>query len=409
MKSYNGLFDAMKEIPEIEASIDEAAKNKTKRKTVRRIIENPKNKRAKAEKIQGTVESPEGWRPPHHETQPRQDGSHKKIRMIQKPRWDDEQIIHHMLMRQFRPIVERSLYKYACGSIPGRGTHYAMRAMKRWRDGYKGQKFYVAELDIRHFYDTVDTERLKARLEKIIRDRRYKDLLFRVIDGGAPGLPKGFYTSPWLAHFLLTPTDHYIAQQLKPDHYLRYMDNFFLFARNKKKLHAMVEALREHLLEQLGLAIKDDWQVYRFEGENRRAGKVTGRAINCLGFVIHNNRVCLRKTILKRIRAKALRMHRNRRCRRIDAAAMISYLGYLQSSDTYNYYKRHIKPNVSIQYCKRRISALAKKSNKEARNAKCPNGTRYTTAGQNSPQSWTPPAAPPPCTNAGISTRRPAR
>ena len=50
-----------------------------------------------------------------------------------------------------------------------------MRAMKRWRDGYKGQKFYVAELDIRHFYDTVDTERLKARLEKIIRDRRYKD------------------------------------------------------------------------------------------------------------------------------------------------------------------------------------------------------------------------------------------
>lgn len=62
-------------------------------------------------------------------------------------------------------------------------------------------------------------------------------------------------------------------------------------------------------------------------------------------------------------------MHRKRRCRRIDAAAIISYLGYLQHSDTYNYYKRHIKPNVSVQYCKRRISALAKKSNKEARKA----------------------------------------
>lgn len=370
MKSYNGLFAAMEEVEEIEAAIDEAAKNKKKRRTVQRVVGSPESKRAKAMEIKGIVESPAGWRPPHHEAQPRQDGSHKKIRMIQKPRWDNEQIIHHMLMRQFRPIVERSLYKYACGSIPGRGTHYAMRTVKRWRDGYKGRKFYVAELDIRHFYDTVDTERLNARIDKTIRDRRYKDLLFRVIDGGRPGLPKGFYTSPWLAHYILTPIDHYIVQKLKPDHYLRYVDNFFLFSRNKKQLHAAVNAVREKLKEELGLEIKGDWQVYRFEGENRKAGKVTGRAINCLGFVVHNNRVCLRKSIIKKIRRKALRMHRKKRCRRIDAAAIISYLGYIQHSDTYNYYKRHIKPNVSIQYCKRRISAIDKKSNKKARSEK---------------------------------------
>ena len=351
----------MMEPGEIRAAIKAAAKGKRKRQSVQRALQNLEGK---AEQIREAIERPGGWTPPHHEAQPRQDGSHKKLRMIQKPRWDNEQIIHHMLMRQLRPIIEKSLYKYACGSIPGRGTHYALRAMKRWRDGYKGRKFYVAELDIRHFYDSVDTERLKARLDKTVRDRRYKDLLFRVIDGGAPGLPKGFYTSPWLAHFLLTPVDHYITQQLKPDHYLRYLDNFFLFSRNKKQLHAMVEDLREYLGTELGLEIKGDWQVYRFEGMNRRAGKVTGRAINCLGFVIHNNRVCLRKTILKRIRGKALRMHRKRRCRRIDAAAMISYVGYLDHSDTYNYYQRHIKPNVSIQYGKRRISALAKKKAK---------------------------------------------
>lgn len=106
------------------------------------------------------------------------------------------------------------------------------------------------------------------------------------------------------------------------------MDNFFLFSRNKKQLHAAVNAVREKLKEELGLEIKGDWQVYRFEGENRKAGKVTGRAINCLGFVVHNNRVCLRKSIIKKIRRKALRMHRKKRCRRIDAAAIISYLGY---------------------------------------------------------------------------------
>lgn len=364
MKSYNGLFAAMMEPEEITAAIREAAKDKTSRKSVQRVLA---HQNEKAEALQGRILSPEGWKPPKHEAKPRQDGSHKKMRMIQKPRWDDEQIIHHMLMRQFRPIITRSLYRYACGSIPGRGTHYALRTMKRWRDEYKGRKFYVAELDIRHFYDCINTELLKSRLNKAIRDRRYKDLLFRVIDTGGPGLPKGFYTSPWLSHYFLSPLDHHIVQQLKPDHYLRYMDNLFLFARSKKELHKIVRGVSQYLAEELELEVKDDWQVFRFEGENRRAGKVTGRAINCLGFVIHNNRITIRKSILKRIRRKANKIHAIRRYRRMDAAAMLSYMGYFKHSNAYKYYLRHIKPNVSIQYCKRRISALDKKKAQKAR------------------------------------------
>lgn len=349
----------MMEHEEIKASIREAAKHKTKRKPVQRALADLDGK---AEQIARKIEA--GWDPPHHEPQKRQDGSHKKLRMIQKPRWDDEQIIHHMLVRQLRPILTRKLYRYACGSIPGRGTHYAMRTVKRWRDGYKGKKFYVAELDIRGFYDNIDVESLKKRLKKDIRDKRYLDLLFRVLDAGAPGLPKGFYTSPWLSHYLLTPLDYHIVQNLKPDHYLRYADNLFLFARNKKELHAMVREIGRYLREDLRLELKGDWQIYRFEGHNRKAGKVTGRAVNCLGFVVHHNRVTLRKTILERARAKANRMHRKKRCRRIDAAAILSYLGYFDYSDTHDYYLRYIKPKVSVQYCKRRIAALARKDNK---------------------------------------------
>jgi len=360
LKSYNGLYAVMVKPEEIKASIREAAKHKTGRPSVRRALYNLDGE---AEKIRLEIEA--GWDPPHHEPQKRQDGSHKKMRMIQKPRWNNEQIIHHMLMRQFSPIVTNRLYRYACGSLPGRGTHYALAAVKRWRDEYQGKKFYVAELDIRHFYDRVDTEILKTMLAKIIRDKCYLALLFRVIDAGGPGLPKGFYTSPWLAHFLLTPLDYYIVQILKPDHYLRYADNMFLFAKNKKELHAIVREIDRYLREKLRLNLKGDWQVYRFEGHSRKTGKVTGRAINCLGFVVHNNRITLRKTILKRIRAKANRMNRNHRCRRIDAAAIVSYMGYIDHSNTYGYYLRYIKPKVSVQYCKRRISAIDRKNNRK--------------------------------------------
>ncbi len=359
MRSYNGLYAAMMEPDEIVASIKSAARRKTKRRPVQRALRDPEKKAAEiARKIVA------GWSPPHHEEQPLQEGSREKLRMIQKPRWDDEQIVHHMLIRQLSPIVLKSVYRYACGSIPGRGTHYATATVKRWRDEYKGRKFYVAELDIRHFYDNIDHDLLKRKLGKVIRDKKYLDLLFRVIDGGGPGLPKGFYTSPWLAHFLLTPLDYYITQHLKPDHYLRYMDNMFLFSKNKKELHAIVQALADYLGGELLLELKGDWQIYRFEGHNRKAGKETGRAINCLGFVIHRNRVTMRKSILKRARAKANKIHRRRQYRRIDAAAMIAYMGYFSHSDTYGYYLRHIKPKVSIQYCKRRISTLDKRAAK---------------------------------------------
>lgn len=359
MKSYNGLFDAMTQQAEAEASIIEASAKKRKRPVVARTLAKISDK---AKKIIGKLIAGT-WKPPKHPTHTLQEGSHKKTREIQKPRWNDEQIVHHMLMRQFRKIVFPKFYRYTCGSIPGRGTHFVMRTIRRWRDGYKGRKFYVAELDIRKFYDTIDTEILKKMLSKLIRDKRYLRVLFLVIDRGAPGLPKGFYTSPWLSHFYLMALDYFIVQTLKPDHYIRLVDNMWLFSTSKKKLHQMVRDIEAYLSENLHLHLKDDWQVFRFEGMNRRAGKVTGRAVNAVGFVVHHNRVTLRKSILKRARAKANRMKRRRRTTQRDASAIISYMGYFDHTDTYGYYLRWVKPKVSVQYCKRRIATIAKKQN----------------------------------------------
>ena len=140
------------------AAIEEAARYKTKRNAVQNILARRKEK---AEELCQKLEHGE-WYPPHHEKHRIQEGSHKKVREIIKPRFDDEQLVHHMLARQLRPIVTARLYRYVFGSLPGRGTHAAVRAMKRWRDSYGGKRFYVFEGDIKSFYDTVGTELLKA-------------------------------------------------------------------------------------------------------------------------------------------------------------------------------------------------------------------------------------------------------
>ena len=359
MKSYNGLFDRMTDRREAVAAIEEAARYKTKRKAVQDILA---RREEKAEELCRKLERG-AWYPPHHETHRIQEGSHKKVREIVKPRFDDEQLVHHMVARQLRPIVTARLYRYAYGSLPGRGTHAAVRAMKRWRDGYGGKRFYVFEGDIKSFYDSVDTELLKAMLGRRIRDRRYLAVLYRVIDGAGPGLPKGFYTSPWLANLYMEALDRFVVQVLRPDHYLRYMDNLFILHRNKRELHRMVREIIQCLGRKLHLRLKGDWQVYRFEGK-KPGGKAKGRAINALGLVIHCDRVGVRKSILERVRGKARRMHRRGRYTRYDAASMLSRMGVFHHADAYNYYLEHIKQMVNIRKCKRRVAAAAKKQEK---------------------------------------------
>ena len=361
---------------EVSAAIAETARHKKKRRVVRWALEHQEELAHKTAQclIDGT------WKPPFHPSFAIREGAHRKQRDIVKPRWNNEQIVHHLLMRQFQKILLPRIYHYACGTIIARGPHFAMQTMKRWRDEYKGQRFYVAEMDVRKFYANIDQTILKRQLRRVIRDKQYLHVLFQVIDGHPSGLPLGYYTSPFLGMFYLLDFDNYVVQQLRPDHYLRFMDNLWIFGRNKKELHRKMRAMMDYLACELHLTIKDDWQVFRFEGERgfrepketeddtrgrRKKKHPRGRAINALGFVIHRDRITIRKSILKRIRAKANHVKRRGRCTVHDAAAILSQLGWLRWADAYQYFQDWIKPNVSIRYCRRRVSRAAKTRDRE--------------------------------------------
>lgn len=339
----------------------EAAKNHKKTKIITNYLKDIDSRTDKLREqiLNGT------WNPPDHEEVWICEGANQKPRNIVKPRWDNEQIVHHMLMRQFETIVEKRLYRYSAGSVKGKGLHFICKSMRRWVKKYGDQKFYVAELDIKKFYDNVDIPTLKSMLEKKIRDKRYLDLLFKVIGDGDKGIPKGFYVSPLLSHFYLLPLDSFITQKLKPQHYARYVDNMWLFSTNKRKLHKMVEEISEFLGKELKLKLKENWQVFRFDD-----GHGHGRFINCLGYNICRNKVRIRKSILKRIRAKAMRMRHHYTYH--NCCSMISRMGWFTLSDSYGYYLKWIKPYFNIRYAKKRIRRMQQKngnsnSNKQGR------------------------------------------
>lgn len=364
----------MMRIEEIEASIREAAAHKTRRRAVRRTLENIHDC---AKEIQETIISG-NWHPKQHDTCYIQEGSHRKRRNIIKPEWYHEQIVHHMLARQLAKIYGKRIYHYAAGTIKapdatkGKGPLFCMRTIRRWRDEYRGKKFYVAELDIAKCFDSIDTEILKGLLRKRIRDKRFLSILFEVIDAAAPGIPKGYYLSPWFAQVYLSEMDEYILRELHPQHYLRFVDNIFILHSNKRELHRMVSQIETYLSDNLRLRLNGSKQVYRMEYTDRK-GKARGRAINCTGYVIHHDRVTIRKSILKRARAKALRMKRLNRCTAQDAATMLSYKGWFRQTDTYQYFQTWIKPNVSMRQCRRKVSISAKIKAKEAQHDKLEN------------------------------------
>ncbi|MCB5607984.1 RNA-directed DNA polymerase, partial [[Ruminococcus] gnavus] len=77
--------------------------------------------------------------------------------------------------------------------------------------------------------------------------------------------PLGYFTSQWFGNFYLKALDHYIKEELRAEHYMRYMDDMVILGKSKKKLHKIHAAIETYLNDNLDLEIKGDWQVFRFE------------------------------------------------------------------------------------------------------------------------------------------------
>lgn len=356
MRSYNGLYVAMLQPDAMQQAILDAAIGKHGRRCVQRALADLSNTALRViEKVKdGTWFDPDNV---HYEKI--NEGSYRKVRMIYRPQWNCEQIVHHALVAQFRKVVEPRLYPHVYGAVgkteifgpPWKpwarphGPKQAMKVLHKWVKGYKGKRFYVAELDIRQFYASVDHGILMERLSRIIRDKAFLQLIETAISP-FEGLPLGNVLSPWLSTFYLMEMDNYILQDLRPDHYLRYVDNLWLMSRNKRHLHRAVSKLTKWLWENRGLTFNSSRQVYRFGP----------RGINALGWVIHRDRVTVRKSVLCRARRKAMRMGRKSRITWFDAVQMVSRMGMLWTADVYMYTKRWIEPHVSVGECKVLIS-----------------------------------------------------
>lgn len=185
-----------------------------------------------------------------------------------------DRVVHHALVQVIEPIYERQFIgdSYACRV--GRGTHRALDRCTNWVRHYP----YVLQCDIAKFFPTIDHTILLGILGRAIADPPTLALCERIIASGAgvldsereprwfpgddlfaalrpQGLPIGNLTSQFWGNVYLNELDQYIKRTLHVHAYLRYADDFLLFADSKAVLHEWHAAIRTFAVERLRLGL----------------------------------------------------------------------------------------------------------------------------------------------------------
>ena len=69
------------------------------------------------------------------------------------------------------------------------------------------------------------------------------------------GLPLGNLTSQLLVNVYMNEFDHFVKQQLRVKHYVRYADDFVLLSTNRKLLQEMLSRMGDFLRDELRLTL----------------------------------------------------------------------------------------------------------------------------------------------------------
>lgn len=117
MKRVGHLYETMCDIDFIKKAIRNAAKGKTDRAYISRILADIDRY---AQELKQMLEAGDVVLSPS-QTCEIYDNSCRKRRIITIPKFYPDQIIHWLVITAIQPVIMRGMYRYCCGSIPNRG------------------------------------------------------------------------------------------------------------------------------------------------------------------------------------------------------------------------------------------------------------------------------------------------
>lgn len=180
-----------------------------------------------------------------------------------------DRVVHHALHNVTETLFENTFIADSYANRKGKGTHAALDKAQAYMRHYP----YVLQCDLRQFFPSIDHAILESLLNRKIIDEKLRWLMRQIIKSGAGihqdeyqmvyfpqdqddyllaasrprGLPIGNLTSQYWANVYLNELDQFVKRELHCRAYVRYVDDFLLFADNKHQLWQWKTAIREYL------------------------------------------------------------------------------------------------------------------------------------------------------------------
>lgn len=304
----------------LRLALHNAARGKTSRSSVMRVLENEEYYIDKLHTMlaTGTFTT-----------------SKYSIRTIYEPKQRDiyclpffpDRIVHHAIMNVLEESWDKSLIYDTYSCRKGKGQHRGSTRCMSFVHKYG----YVLKCDISKFYPSVDHEVLKKILRRKIKDIYLLKLLDDIIDsanycGTTPvgkNVPIGNLLSQWFGNLYLNELDRYIKNELKCKAYIRYCDDFVLFADDKQMLHQWRDKIRVFIETKLKLKF------------SKCAIYPTTQGVDFLGYRHFNGYLLLRKRTARKWRSFFNRLFLPPTRKVVSQIA--SFLGIVQWANCFNF------------------------------------------------------------------------
>jgi group II intron reverse transcriptase/maturase len=189
-----------------------------------------------------------------------------------------DRMIQQAIQQVLSQIFEETFSAHSYGFRPGRSAHDAVKAARDYiEEGYR----YVVDIDLEKFFDTVNHDRLMARMKTTIKDKRVLRLVNAYLKAGVmadgietaaeEGTPQGGPLSPLLSNIVLTELDRKLEE--RGHRFVRYADDCNIYVKSQRSAERVLKSTSEFIERRMRLKVNE---------EKSAAGPATGRMF--LGF-----------------------------------------------------------------------------------------------------------------------------
>jgi retron-type reverse transcriptase len=186
-----------------------------------------------------------------------------KPRLISAAAYRDR-VVHHALCQVIEPLFTATFIHDSYANRLGKGTHKALERCT----SFARRHTYVLKCDIEKYFPSIDHEHLFVCLARkikcpdtlwlircILKNSNPQEEVIRYFPGDTlftpmerrRGIPIGNLTSQFFANVYLNGFDHYAKQTLGCRAYLRFADDFLVFANDKTWLAELLPRLQTYL------------------------------------------------------------------------------------------------------------------------------------------------------------------